>query len=386
MFKLAFVFPKPREGGPAAFFTRIKPAMFHILGGKGTAVEMPPNCDDTEMSVWEASFPARQGRGSPPLLSIRVMPLRWEDPVDGAAKLEKLRVLFAGMDRVAEVDLDTKAWFDPPYPEGAKPKGKPGDRNGPRDPRKRPAPRPKGEAPDLATMACHHCGEMGHLLRDCEAKKEGKPPINGERARPPPRKREDTERAPPVCYSCQETGHLAKDCPTPGAPGPRKEAPCWQCGEEGHRSRDCPARKDEAPKPIPADTVCYNCQGKGHFAKDCTNAKQARGRPDMVCYNCNGTGHQAKDCPEPRKERQPRPENGKGGDGKGRPPRREPREPREPQEPRELKCQRELKDRDTGKTVIKGCGGPHAYPDCPHHVCSQCNDNHMTSRCPFMAS
>eukprot|EP00669_Euglena_mutabilis_P004022 TRINITY_DN1512_c0_g1_i1.p2 TRINITY_DN1512_c0_g1~~TRINITY_DN1512_c0_g1_i1.p2 ORF type:complete len:136 (+),score=32.28 TRINITY_DN1512_c0_g1_i1:1273-1680(+) len=133
--------------------------------------------------------------------------------------------------------------------------------------------------------------------------------------------------------------------------------------------------------------VCYNCQGTGHLAKDCTGETKPRvrtERSEAPCYNCNQPGHLARDCPEPPKERRPKPEAGNGSRREPREP-REPRAPRPPQEPREVKCQREFRDRDSNSTTTKGCGGPHSYNDCPLHKCAQCNDNHITSRCPFMA-
>lgn len=104
---------------PTQFFTRVKGAAFHVVGGNAI-VEMPLQVDDAETAVWQAAFQRNSARDAPPLLAVHVSPFSLADPVDALAKLGKLRALFEDVQRVAEVNLDTKAAFVPPVDPKAK--------------------------------------------------------------------------------------------------------------------------------------------------------------------------------------------------------------------------------------------------------------------------
>ena len=116
MYKLGFVFPRPREN-PERMFTKIKAQMYHVLGGNTTMVEMPIHVDDCEQTVWESLYYKNLNRGPPPLVSVHVSPFVWDDHVsECTAKYEKMKELFKEVDRLAEVNLDTKVQFLLPVP------------------------------------------------------------------------------------------------------------------------------------------------------------------------------------------------------------------------------------------------------------------------------
>mmetsp|Transcript_23645 Transcript_23645/g.57055 ORF Transcript_23645/g.57055 Transcript_23645/m.57055 type:complete len:125 (+) Transcript_23645:440-814(+) len=75
---------------------------------------------------------------------------------------------------------------------------------------------------------------------------------------------------PRNCYHCGEGGHIARDCTNEEAKGEAREAivreknsfrRCFNCGKPGHISADC-------AKPA-GNKSCYNCGKEGHIAREC---------------------------------------------------------------------------------------------------------------------
>lgn len=130
--------------------------MYYIIGGNAV-VDMPQHVEDLETSVWEAQFPGRQGRAPPPLSSVRITPVPWDDPVAGMAKFEKLRLLFKDIDRLAVVNMNEKTAFLPNGPA----------KSAEREPRQ---PKRRAEPADAASTECYNCKQVGHLARDCPTK------------------------------------------------------------------------------------------------------------------------------------------------------------------------------------------------------------------------
>lgn len=121
---------------------------------------------------------------------------------------------------------------------------------------------------------CYHCGEGGHIARDC----------SGERG-----------SGGTGCYTCGDPGHYARDCVQKNG-GERRGAggeECYTCGGVGHIARDCPSKRQ------PVD--CYQCGVTGHLARDCDQRGSGGGGGggSRKCFKCNKEGHFARDCSAP---------------------------------------------------------------------------------------
>jgi len=136
----------------------------------------------------------------------------------------------------------------------------------------------KGDQPDMGEKACHICGEIGHLKRDCPQNVGGGPAQSGK-----------------ACYICGEMGHLKRDCPqNENKPAAGSGKSCWNCGVVGHLTRDCdqPENPDaKKPNKNGRGQKCYNCGEFGHIARECPATDMG-----PKCYNCGEHGHLARDC------------------------------------------------------------------------------------------
>lgn len=65
----------------------------------------------------------------------------------------------------------------------------------------------KSDCPNPRVMKCNHCGQQGHMVRDCPDA--------------PPREFTGT------CRTCDKEGHMAKDCPD------KPPEICRNCDQEG---------------------------------------------------------------------------------------------------------------------------------------------------------
>jgi cellular nucleic acid-binding protein len=83
-----------------------------------------------------------------------------------------------------------------------------------------------------------------------------------------------------ACHICGEIGHLKRDCPQAGGGGGGRNAGkvCHNCGQPGHLKRDCP----QLPK-LDGDSLA---DGMANLS---TGPKPSRGRR-MTCYNCGQVG------------------------------------------------------------------------------------------------
>ena len=150
-------------------------------------------------------------------------------------------------------------------------------------------------APQQSAKACHICGEIGHLKRDCPQGGGGGGGGGG-------------GRAAKVCHQCGQPGHLKRDCPelsdvnalgegmakmSTGGNSRSRRQTCYNCGEVGHISSACPQPRQEGEAERAAmHRKCFNCGKPGHLSADCT---QPAG--NTACYECGQPGHKARDCP-----------------------------------------------------------------------------------------
>ena len=66
----------------------------------------------------------------------------------------------------------------------------------------------------MSDKACHTCGEVGHLKRDCPQGDGGRGRgARGRGGRGSRGARSDTAKADKACLKCGEKGHLKRNCP-----------------------------------------------------------------------------------------------------------------------------------------------------------------------------
>ncbi|TIA20687.1 hypothetical protein D6C80_02295 [Aureobasidium pullulans] len=107
--------------------------------------------------------------------------------------------------------------------------------------------------------ACHNCGELGHMSKECTAPKK----MTG------------------ACFNCGQTGHNKSDCPNPTV------VTCRNCNTQGHMSRECPEPRSAV------NVTCNNCDQLGHFSRDCRAAKNWS---KVICNQCGLSGHTVRRC------------------------------------------------------------------------------------------
>ena len=137
---------------------------------------------------------------------------------------------------------------------------------------------------DRSQMACHICGEVGHLKADCPQRGEGAPPpdtgtasckicgmekTRDEFSQNQWKKRKTSETGI-ACTLCADTMDRPprRDGDEPRAKNPGRNVRCFNCGERGHISALCPLPRELGPR-------CYNCNEVGHISKDCPRERVA---------------------------------------------------------------------------------------------------------------
>ena len=137
---------------------------------------------------------------------------------------------------------------------------------------------------DRSQMACHICGEVGHLKADCPQRGAGAPPpdtgtasckICGmEKSRDEfsqnQWKKRKTSETGIACTLCADTMDRPprRDGDEPRAKNPGRNVRGFNCGERGHISALCPLPRELGPR-------CYNCNEVGHISKDCPRERVA---------------------------------------------------------------------------------------------------------------
>jgi pentatricopeptide repeat protein len=137
---------------------------------------------------------------------------------------------------------------------------------------------PPASSESGGTRKCYHCGQSGHMAKDCsEAPKDGAPrtkrPASTEKKDEPSFKErleayKATNPAPGqknFCYLCGKEGHRERDCPKNSKKKDEAKT-CLKCGEADHIARYCPTianrtvyRNEEKPRA----EGCYICEEKG---------------------------------------------------------------------------------------------------------------------------
>lgn len=111
-----------------------------------------------------------------------------------------------------------------------------------------------------------------------------------------PRKAVDSTTAPGVgkaCHTCGEVGHLKRDCPQGGAGGDGAAAPkaCHTCGDVGHLKRECPKNVGRAVDN--SQKACHQCGEVGHIRRECPQNQEPR-----ACHTCGASDHLKHECPQ----------------------------------------------------------------------------------------
>ena len=103
---------------------------------------------------------------------------------------------------------------------------------------------------------CFRCGEIGHLMADCQASEGIRKP----------------------CPLCAQNDHGIMNCPT--------SVVCFNCGVPGHPSRSC-----KLPRGLPNRVVCGTCFESGHHRWQCRAQPWNISSYDAVCLVCGQIGH-----------------------------------------------------------------------------------------------